>query len=393
MWIDQNSITYFEEQATRHGAFVLEDLPLPAGRFLTASGIPQTNLMVVQSRNGGFAIFLPEDLTPRTAELAPIFQVVDTQQGWRQLAMPHCDTVESALMRAGQVLGLEPEAARIPDVELPQATAIAQSEGTVRVPSGRLEHNSNGPESDTPAFTTDLTAAARLGKLATVHGRERELDFVITTLLQQCNNCPLLVGEPGVGKTAVTEKLAIRSAEGSLPQPLMELRVLSLDVPALIAASGQKGGMEKNTNKLFDQLEQHPTWLLFVDEIHMLADARGDIAMFDALKPRITSGLRIMGATTHSEYQQKIAPDPALARRFTAVTVDEPEAAVTHAILQARLPSLEDHHQVRVTSEQLVSIVRLADEYFPSKRRPDKALSLLDRTMAAEALKGFRNQA
>ena len=392
MWIDPNSIAYFEEQANRHGAFVLEDLPLPDGRFLTASGIPRTNLMVARSSVGGFALFLPEDLTPRTADLAPYFRMQETQRGWRLLTLPQCDTVESALLRAGQVLGLEREDAGI-EAPVPAALPAPTPDNTVRIPSGRSEHSTDDRQGETPAFTTDLTAAARLGKIAPVHGRERELDGVITVLLQHSKNCPLLVGEAGVGKTAVAEKLAIRSAEDALPKPLQGLRVLSLNVPALIAASGQKGGLEKQTGILLDQLEKNPTWMLFVDEIHSLADARGDIAMFDAIKPRLTSGLRLMGATTHSEYQEKMAPDPALARRFTLVTVDEPGAEDTQAILLSRLPSLVTHHQVRVTVEQVASIVRLADEYFPSKRRPDKTLTLLDRAMAAEALKGYRNEA
>jgi ATP-dependent Clp protease ATP-binding subunit ClpC len=239
-------------------------------------------------------------------------------------------------------------------------------------------------------FTRDLTAAARRGELPPIYGREQELDQVLTILLQRERNCPLCVGEPGVGKTAIAEKLATASAREELPRRLRGLRVLALDLPQLLAECSCKGAVEQKVTRIMDGLAADPQLLLFADELHTLAEARGDIPVLEMMKPRLARGLRVMGATTHADFKASLATDEALVRRFDTVNVDEPSPGDTEQILRSRLPLLEEHHGVHVAQDMVAEVVRLADEYFANRRRPDKALMLLDRSMAAEALRTER---
>lgn len=421
MWIDPNSTAHFQQQVDQHGAVVLEGVPAPAERFITLSGSPRTNLAVVRAGQEGYSVLVADDLTPRVRDLAPYFGDQPAHPGWRLLVLPPSRSVAEALAYAGQVLGLDPgpepylgpavpvaESGSIPaqlwaadeystqppasedPVREGRAPGVPAGEGPVRVPSAHREEGASARAA--LPFTTDLTEAARRGELNVVYGRQRETDQIVTILLQKDKCCPLLVGEPGTGKTAVVEKLASMSAASDLPSRLSAVQVLSLDLPQLLARSSHKGDVEKHITQLLDGLSSRPDALLFVDEIHNLAEARGDISIMDMLKPRLARGLRMIGATTHAEFKQKVQSDQALVRRFSIVLVNEPDEQETTAMLLARMPALEAHHHVHVEPEMAPEIVRLADEYFPDRRRPDSAFTLIDRAMAAEALKAARSQ-
>lgn len=393
MWLDANTTTYFERQVNEAGCVTLE-VPAAPGRFITPSGDPQTNVAIARTAGGAYVVLVPQDLTPRDASLAPLFHEADIVQGWRVLRLPYCSSAGEALAHAAGVMSGDvvytppaaPTATMPAHADTQRQVASSDEDGTIRVPGPR-EEESDATNEALP-FTHNLTEAARRGELADVAGRETELAQVITILLQRERNSPLLCGEPGVGKTAIVEKLALLSAQDdALPPRLNGATIFSLDVPALLAASSHKGAVEKNVTRLLDGLEKQPQWILFADEVHTLSEARGDIAITEMLKPRLARGLRLISATTHAEFKTKISPDAALVRRFDVVNVAEPDVQDTTAILRARLPRLQEHHGVSVSPDLLERIVKLADEYFPDRRRPDKALTLLDRAMAAQSLK------
>lgn len=381
MWVDREGIRYCEEVVRQHKSVMLQGLDFPSDRFINLTGTNQTNLVIAETDRETYVVMLPSDLTPRSADLAQYFQNTQEYQGYRILNTPVCRNVESALYQAGIVLG------RMPTGDV----ATRPVDGVVRVSAGEKdEEQGRSGDSASMSFIRDLTEDARQGKLADVHGRDKEVEQVVTIMLQKDRHCPLLVGEPGTGKTAIVEKVATLSARGELPNRLQGITILALDLPELVAASPYKGDMEKNVSGLMDRLEGNPKLVLFADEVHALASAHGDLSVLEMMKPRLARGLRVMAATTHAEYKQKIASDEALVRRFDIVDVDEPQPDETVQILSARLPKLREHHSVDVPQDLLGQIVFLADEYFPDLRRPDKALKLLDRCMAAEALKSER---
>jgi len=391
--MDPATLHQFARYVETHGAVMLQGIPVPRDRFGTPDGLPHTDLIIAQAAGGGYAALVPEALTPRTNGLEPHFANTTVAEGWRILAIGKAASVEEMIRRAGDVLG-SPELIAYsgsPD-EQAKVTDLDREDGRVRVPVGSSHLRSDGAASDGLPFTQNLTAAARAGRLDVVYGRDNELDQVITVLMQKSQNCPILIGEPGVGKTAVAHKLAAASAlPNGLPKQLSGLEVLCLDTAGLLAQSGTAGALEGNLGRLFDALTGS-CGVLFVDEFHALASVRGSgPTAYDLMKPRLTDGVRVLAATTQKEYQLHVASDEALARRFCPVVVDEPSQEETERILGARLPALMAHHQVAVDGSTLSEIVRLADEYFRGGYRPHKALALLDRAMATEALQADRS--
>jgi ATP-dependent Clp protease ATP-binding subunit ClpC len=232
-------------------------------------------------------------------------------------------------------------------------------------------------------YTRDLTDAALRGELEPVRCRERETDRLIAILLRQSKNNPVLVGEAGVGKTAVVEGLAQRIVRGEVPEPLKEAHIHALSHLDLIAGSMYRGQFEKRLKGVVDRASGDPNVILFVDEMHNLIGAGTAIGQpMDAanmLKPALASGrLRVVGATTRAEFERWVRPDAALERRFQPVEVSELTPEQTIEVLEARRHRLEAHHLLAIPDDVLAESVRIADERFPSRRRPDKAIDLLD---------------
>ncbi|PQP91112.1 ATP-dependent Clp protease ATP-binding subunit [Paenibacillus sp. AR247] len=231
----------------------------------------------------------------------------------------------------------------------------------------------------------NLNDAARGGKIDNVIGRDEEIDRVIEILNRRNKNNPVLIGEPGVGKTAIAEGLALRITEGSVPAKLRSKEVYSLDVASLVAGTGIRGQFEEKVKQLIAELEQRKNVLLFIDEIHLLVGAGSAEGSMDAgniLKPVLARGeLQVIGATTLKEYRQ-IEKDAALERRFQPVTVDEPTAEETIEILKGLRPKYEQFHGVRYPDETLEACVRLSSRYIQDRFLPDKAIDLLDESGA-----------
>lgn len=236
-------------------------------------------------------------------------------------------------------------------------------------------------------FTRDLTAAALRDELEPVCCREKEIERVITVLVRQSKNNPALVGEAGVGKTAIVEGLAQRISAGKVPERLKSARLLSLSHVDLIAGTSFRGQYEKRIQAIVQEAAANPDVILFIDELHNLIGAGTAIgAPMDAanmLKPGLANGqLRVIGATTEIEYERYVRADSALERRFQPVHVEELGRAETLQVLRARRPRLEMHHLMSVTDDALEAATDLSAQYLSDRKQPDRSIDLLDETCA-----------
>jgi ATP-dependent Clp protease ATP-binding subunit ClpC len=230
-------------------------------------------------------------------------------------------------------------------------------------------------------LAADLTTMAEEKKLDPVIGRQMEIERVIQILARRTKNNPALIGEPGVGKTAIVEGLAQRIVEGDVPAPLMNKRVLQLDVGSLVAGTMYRGQFEERLKRVIDELKQSGA-ILFIDEVHMLVGAGAAGSSVDAaniLKPALSRGeLQVIGATTLDEYRKHIEQDAALERRFQPVQVDEPSEAETIEILKGIRSAYEEHHHLVISDEALDAAAHLSSRYVTERFLPDKAIDLID---------------
>ncbi|EFC1958370.1 TPA: type VI secretion system ATPase TssH [Escherichia coli] len=250
---------------------------------------------------------------------------------------------------------------------------------------------STGSKSALAKYCQDMTALAREGNIDPVTGREHEIRTMTDILLRRRQNNPLLTGEAGVGKTAVVEGFALAIAGGEVPPSLRNVRLLSLDVGALLAGASMKGEFESRLKALLEEAARSPQpVILFVDEVHTLVGAGGTSGTGDAanlLKPALARGtLRTIGATTWSEYKRHIEKDPALTRRFQVLQVAEPEEVAAVEMVRGLVTTLEKHHDVLILDEAVRAAVQLSHRYIPARQLPDKAISLLDTAAARVAL-------
>jgi type VI secretion system protein VasG len=239
-------------------------------------------------------------------------------------------------------------------------------------------------------YTVDLTAAARAGRLDPILGRDQLVRELLDILTRRRQNNPVLVGDAGVGKTAIVEGLAQRIAAGEVPPALAGCAIRSLDLALLQAGASMQGEFEKRLKELLSALQSGSPSILFIDEAHMLmgaGSAQGSLSAANLLKPALARGeLRAIAATTYSEYKRYFEKDPALARRFQLVRVEEPSEEDTAWILRGAIPALEQHHGVPIESGAVDAAVRLSVRYLAGRQLPDKAVSLLDSAAARVAL-------
>jgi len=242
-------------------------------------------------------------------------------------------------------------------------------------------------------LSVDLTARAAEGKLDPVIGRDKEIERVIQILSRRTKNNPALIGDPGVGKTAIVEGLAQRIVAGRTPRPLLRRRLIQLDVGSLVAGTMYRGQFEERLKKVIDEIKD-TRCILFIDELHMLVGAGAAGSQVDAaniLKPALARGeLQCIGATTTEEYRKHIESDPALERRFQPVMVDEPTVDETIAILRGIRGRYEEHHAVEITDDAVDAAARLGARYISDRYLPDKAIDLIDET--ASRVRMYRSQ-
>ena len=277
--------------------------------------------------------------------------------------------------------------------EAPQQSSGSDAVGAGASPGGRVQ-SSVGERSNSlvlDQFGRNLTQAARDGKLDPVVGREKEIERVMQVLSRRTKNNPVLIGEPGVGKTAVVEGLALDIVNGKVPETLKDKQLYSLDLGSLVAGSRYRGDFEERLKKVLKEINQRGDIILFIDEIHTLVGAGAAEGAIDAaslLKPKLARGeLQTIGATTLDEYRKHIEKDAALERRFQPVQVPEPSVELTIDILKGLRDRYEAHHRVSITDGALAAAANLSDRYINDRYLPDKAVDLIDEAGARMRIK------
>nr|WP_221380186.1 ATP-dependent Clp protease ATP-binding subunit [Actinoplanes polyasparticus] len=320
--------------------------------------------------------------TPRAKKVLELALRESLQLGHNYIGAEH---LLLGLIREGegvamQVLGADPSRVREQVLTLLSASASAEPEPVSPAASTLLDQ-----------FGENLTGRAREGRLDPVVGREHEIDRVLVVLSCRTKNNPVLLGEPGVGKTAVVDGLAQRIVRGEVPDSLRDKQVYTLDISSLVAGSRYRGDFEERLKKVVRECRTRGDIILFIDEIHQLVGAGAAEGAIDAasiLKPMLARGeLQTIGATTTTEYRKYFEKDAALARRFQAVSIEEPTNAETIEILKGLRDKYEAHHRVSYSDEALVTAVTLADRYVPDRFLPDKAIDLIDEAGARSRIR------
>ena len=360
-----------------------------AGRVLRELGMTSDRVREVVGRISGSAA----NFDPNRIELAPETQQVleYAVEEARRLGHHYIGTehillglvrVESTAMEALRRLGVTPDQIRRQTRRVLNESA-SPSAPTPAGPqqSGRAAGGNNPKTPLVDQLATDLTSKAEEKKLDPVIGRQMEIERVIQILARRTKNNPALIGEPGVGKTAIVEGLAQRIVEGDVPAPLMNKRLLQLDVGSLVAGTMYRGQFEERLKRIIDELKQSGA-ILFIDEVHMLVGAGAAGSSVDAaniLKPALSRGeLQVIGATTLDEYRKHIESDAALERRFQPIQVDEPSEEETIQILKGIRGAYEEHHHLVISDEALEAAAHLSSRYVTERFLPDKAIDLID---------------
>ncbi len=387
------SLAHQEAERMRHSQIGSEHLLLGlvreeggvAGRVLRELGLEPQRVQEIVARlvGPGDHIGGQIDLAPETQQILRYALEEATRLGHQYIGTEHLllgllRMPDSMAMRVLQRLGITPDQIRR------QTRRVLHETGSMtptRPEAGRRGKKEQKKASLLEQLATDLTALAEAGELDPVIGRETEIERVIQILARRTKNNPALIGEPGVGKTAIVEGLAQRIVEGNVPAPLLGKRVLQLDVGSLVAGTMYRGQFEERLKRVIDELKASEA-ILFIDEFHMLVGAGAAGSAVDAaniLKPALSRGeLQVIGATTLDEYRKYIESDSALERRFQPVMVDEPSVDETVEILKGVRPVYEEHHHLSISDEALESAARLSARYVSDRFLPDKAIDLVD---------------
>lgn len=340
----------------------------------------------LESINGTISLveLTPDDFTPRTKRVLRAAVIISSKTGYTYVGTEHLllailSESDSYAVAFLEELGVSVE-------RLTQAVSKGM-QGGADEGFGGFENESapNGSQKGGSAldkFGRDLTQAAKNGEIDPVIGREKEIQRVIQILSRRTKNNPVLIGEPGVGKTAVAEGLALEIAKGNVPEILKDKRVVSLDLTGMVAGAKYRGDFEERIKAAIDEVKKSKNTILFIDELHTIVGAGAAEGSADAaniLKPSLARGdFQVIGATTLNEYRKYIEKDAALERRFQPVKVGEPTPEQAVQILKGLRDSYEAHHKVKITDEAINAAVTLSSRYIADRYLPDKAIDLID---------------
>ena len=383
---------------TEHLLVALIRNPGVASEVLKANGVEEQKILdlIDESISAQSSVLVADEgeFTPRTQKVLEIAQEEASRMGIADAGTEH---LLIALLKESDCIAvrlLNTKGINVQKLYVEALTASGQDMNTAKNEYMKQKNRKN--KSTTPIldqYSRDLTALAREGKLDPVIGREREIERIVQILSRRTKNNPCLIGEPGVGKTAVVEGLARKIIEEDIPEILHNKRVLTLDLAGMVAGSKYRGEFEERIKRSLKEVMQSGNILLFIDEIHTIIGAGGAEGAIDAaniLKPSLARGeLQLIGATTREEYRKYIEKDAALERRFQSVVVEEPTEEEAIEILRGLAPRYEEHHHVKLTDGAVTGAVRLAARYVNDRFLPDKAIDAIDEACARAGLKRY----
>lgn len=365
-----------------------------AARVLQAQGITEEKVIKEIEEligRGESAGEQPVGFTPRTKRVLELAFKEARRMGQGYIGTEHLllgimKEGESVAVRIMMDLGVDPQKL------LNELVKVLTEEA----PGSNGTPKANSTSSSTPTlnqFGRDLTDMARDGKIDPVIGRDKEIERVIQILSRRTKNNPCLIGEPGVGKTAIAEGLAQKIVEGNVPEILNDKRVVTLDLSSMVAGAKYRGEFEDRLKKAMEEIRKATNVILFIDELHTIVGAgaaEGAIDASNILKPSLARGeIQVIGATTLNEYRKHIEKDAALERRFQPITVGEPTKEEAVEILKGVRDKYEAHHRVKITDDALEAAVKLSDRYITDRFLPDKAIDLIDEAASRVRLKTF----
>lgn len=371
-----------------------------AGMILRSHGVELEKLRELIARliapQEGTALAAKEGLTPRAQALVEdsveLAQILNNEEiGTEHMLLAILRDVECVAARLLHTMGVNLQKLY---ADLAAVMGIPEEKSKELI---KNVHGDGGSVSNTPVldqYSRDLTELAAAHKLDVTVGREQETERIMQILSRRTKNNPCLIGEPGVGKTAIVEGLAQRVVNDQVPEPMRGKRVVTLDMAGMVAGSKYRGEFEERIKRIISEVTASGDILLFVDELHTIIGAGGAEGAIDAsniLKPSLARGeIQMIGATTLEEYRKYIEKDPALERRFQPVHVEEPSEEETLEILRGLRPAYEKHHGVQITDEALEAAVKLSKRYINDRFLPDKAIDLIDEASARRQLGGYK---
>lgn len=328
----------------------------------------------------------PEDFTPRTKRVMQTAVITSAQSGQSFVGTEHLLVALLSERDSYAVRFLEELGASASSVLTALKASLNEDPDRELQSSAHQRHKEHKSEKSFEKFGRDLTEAAKSGEIDPVIGRENEIRRVIEILSRRTKNNPVLIGEPGVGKTAVAEGLALKIAQGEVPELLKDKRVVSLNLTGMIAGTKYRGDFEERIKSVIDELKKDGNTILFIDELHTIVgagSAEGSADAANILKPTLAKGdFQVIGATTLAEYRKYIEKDSALERRFQPVKVGEPTKEEAVEILKGLRDRYEAHHKVKISDEAIESAVELSSRYIADRFLPDKAIDLIDESAA-----------